>query len=273
MKLIGGPKDGRWTARYVLWRLVRFFVFGYLVLFVFACTVGNRMIFHPPPSSYDGSEARHVSFEGVSGFYEAATNPEMPTLIWSHGNAEDAGQVVMLGDLFTRLGYGFLVYDYPGYGLSEGTPDEQSCYRSAEKAYHFLRDEKAIPPDQIIAVGQSVGSGMATWLAAEKEVGGLILIAPFKSAFRVATRVRILPWDPFNNLAKMAQVTAPVLVIHGDEDEVIAYLQGKKVFAAATSAKRMETVEGGRHNDLWVNHRQQMLSAMRRFLDEYQSER
>lgn len=84
---------------------------------------------------------------------------------------------------------GFLAYDYPGYGLTRGKPSEKGVYRNAEAAYQYLTEKKGHSSSQIFLVGQSVGSGPSTYLAEKGKGSGLILISPFKSAFRVGTGV------------------------------------------------------------------------------------
>jgi fermentation-respiration switch protein FrsA (DUF1100 family) len=99
-------------------------------------------------------------------------------------------------------------------------------------------------------MGRSVGSAPAIHLAAHNKVAGLIAEAPFISAFRVLTRVPLLPWDKFNNLRDIRKVHAPVLIIHRRNDEVIPFWHGEKVFAAANEPKQFVAVHGAHHNDV-----------------------
>ena len=101
-----------------------------------------------------------------------------------------------------------------------------------------------------IVDGFSIGSGPATELAATKPVGKLVLEAPFLSAPRVVTRIRILPIDPFPNLKMIKDVKCPVLIIHGTKDSVIPYRHGKELFELANEPKRFISVQGANHNDL-----------------------
>ena len=99
-------------------------------------------------------------------------------------------------------------------------------------------------------VGFSIGTGPATELAATKPVGGLVLQAPYLSAPRIVTKVRVLPIDPFPNLKRIGKVKCPLTVIHGTDDSVIPFAQGKELFGLAPEPKRFVAVEGADHNDL-----------------------
>jgi abhydrolase domain-containing protein 17 len=107
-----------------------------------------------------------------------------------------------------------------------------------------------IQPNRIIAFGRSVGSGPAANLACHRPVAGLILESAFTSAFRVITRVSVLPFDRFDNLRKIKSVHCPVLIIHGTQDAVISTSNGKELFAAANEPKQALWVQGANHNDV-----------------------
>ena len=111
-------------------------------------------------------------------------------------------------------------------------------------------NEKQIPPERIIAVGQSLGGAIAIDLAAKHKLAGLIVQSSFTSAFRVLTRMPIIPFDKFNSLSKMKRVTCPVLIIHGKADSVIGFWNGELLYAAAREPKQKWWVERGNHNDI-----------------------
>ena len=140
--------------------------------------------------------------------------------------------------------------DYPGYGLSDGSPDEEGCYRVVHRLYDWLIETRGFKPEDIIVVGFSIGTGPATELAATKPVGGLVLQAPCLSAPRVVTKVRILPIDPFPNLKRIGKIKCSLAVIHGTDDSIIPFAQGKELFGLAPEPKRFVAVEGADHNDL-----------------------
>ena len=216
----------------------------------------NSLMFHPVKGGYNAATMGYVDI-GTNGVKIAAIvlGPERgkKAIIRCHGNAEDAmGTLWALVEL-AKAGYTVASVDYPGYGLSDGSPDEEGCYRNVHRLYDWLVETRGFNPEDIIVDGFSIGTGPATELAATRPCGGLILEAPFLSAPRVVTRVRILPVDPFPNLKRIGAVKCRVLMIHGTGDRVIPYSQGQALFKLANEPKRFVTVEDGDHNTLVVD--------------------
>jgi len=225
----------------------------YLTVLIMAVFVSDRIIFQPQQAGYrDHPEIlRLTSSDGakISATYLPNREAEF-TVLFSHGNAEDIGDVQPLLERIRGAGFSVFAYDYQGYGTSEGKPSEQHAYDDENAAYNFLVRSMHVQPSRIIAFGRSVGSGPACDLASHYPVAGLILESAFTSAFRVMTRVRILPFDKFNNLRKVKAVHRPVLIVHGTEDSVINVSHGKELFAAANEPKQALWVEGANHNDV-----------------------
>jgi fermentation-respiration switch protein FrsA (DUF1100 family) len=233
----------------MLWWLVG----AYVALILFAVFFSDGVIFQPPPPQYqEGKEL--VWLRSANGVQIAALYLEDPhakyTILYSHGNAEDLGWNRDLLQEYHRRGFNVLGYDYQGYGLSAGKPSERHAYEDEEAAFEFLMNEKKIPPERIIAVGQSLGGAIAIDLAAKHKLAGLIVQSSFTSAFRVLTRMPIIPFDKFNSLSKMKRVTCPVLIIHGKADSVIGFWNGELLYAAAREPKQKWWVERGNHNDI-----------------------
>jgi fermentation-respiration switch protein FrsA (DUF1100 family) len=224
----------------------------YLCLYLFAWFYSEKLIFAPQAPSYIHlpGELKIVSGDGekINAVYLENTNATY-TILLSHGNAEDLGKVFPFMQQFHALGYSLLMYDYRGYGTSEGSPSVRKTYQDVDAAYHWLVEEKGIAPKTIISQGRSVGGGPATWLAAHREVGGLVLESTFVSAFRVKTVVPVGPWDKFNNLRHIKQTTCPVLVVHGREDKVLPFWHGQKLYDAAPGRKANLWIDGAEHND------------------------
>jgi fermentation-respiration switch protein FrsA (DUF1100 family) len=224
----------------------------YLGLNLFALLVSNFLIFAPQGPSYTHLPGE-VKIASGNGEKITAVYLETPgvkyTILFSHGNAEDLGNVVPFMQQFHELGYSVLMYDYRGYGTCEGSPSVRNAYQDIDAAYRWLVEEKQIDPKTIIAQGRSVGGGPATWLAAHREVGGLILESTFVSAFRVRTYWPLVPWDKFNNLRHIKQTTCPVLVMHGRNDKVLPFWHGKKLYDAAPGEKVHLWIDGAEHND------------------------
>ncbi|HSJ07270.1 MAG TPA: alpha/beta hydrolase, partial [Longimicrobiales bacterium] len=238
---------------------------AWLALAAFAWLMADRMIFLPPPPSYSADQPGIMFVLTEDGASVATLHLPSPdaefTLLFSHGNAEDLGHALPFLELLREAGFGVIGYDYRGYGASTGgRPTARAASRDHAAVYRHATETLGIPPSQIILFGRSVGSGPATELAAEltraaagdpaRQPAGLILESPFTSTFVVLTRVRLLPFDRFPNLSHIREVEAPVLVIHGTDDEVIPVAHGRRVYDAAPGPKQALWVEGARHNDV-----------------------
>lgn len=229
-------------------------IYGLLCLWAWFFT--DRQIFLPPPATYR-DEGQLVWVPMPDGTQLAAQHVPQPdaayTILYSHGNAEDLGQQQPVFDRLHRLGFAVFAYDYPGYGLSPGRPTVGNAERAIAAAYDYLTEVEQVPPNQIIAYGRSVGGGPTLFLASRSPLGGVILESTFVSIFRVAVPIPILPFDKFPNRARLQHVTAPILIMHGMQDEVIPFWHGQALFAAAPEPKQALWVEGAGHNDFaWV---------------------
>lgn len=193
-------------------------------------------------------------------------NPAAKHTLWFfHGNAEDLGSLEPFLHEMRARGYAVFAYDYPGYGVSTGRPNEKAIYAANTAAARYLQDTLKVSLSRVILVGRSLGGGPATDLAAREPVAGLVLQSAFMSVYRVMTRVRLLPFDQFENLRKIPRVQCPVLVMHGTADEVIPFKHGEKLYAEAAGKKSHLWIEGARHNDFVSVAGERYWSALREF--------
>lgn len=225
----------------------------YAALLIFAIFLSDGIIFQPHPSSYqdtaDVLKITTASGKRISAIFLPNASAKY-TLLVSHGNAEDLGDVRYWLEDLRRTGFAVFAYDYEGYGTSEGKPAEKAVYEDEEAAYDYLVVKLRVPPKQVMVLGRSVGSGPAVHIATRRPVGALVLQSPFVSAFRVLTRFPLLPFDKFRNDQKITHVHCPVLIIHGTADNVIANWHGQKLYALANEPKSHLWVKGADHNDV-----------------------
>ena len=226
-------------------------VYGGLLLA--ALLLPDRMMFLPGPSSYADSPDI-IKIESADGSMISARflyNPAAEyTIIFSHGNAEDMGDLYGFMEEFRQEGFSIMAYDYSGYGTSRGRATVQAALGNAEAVYSYLVDKRKINPEKIILWGRSIGSGPSTHLAENRKIGGLVLESAFTSAFRVMIPVRLLPFDRFDNLAALKRITCPVLVIHGVEDEIIPFNHGRRLYEAVRGIRMNYWVDRAGHNNL-----------------------
>ncbi|MDD2708488.1 MAG: alpha/beta hydrolase [Verrucomicrobiae bacterium] len=243
----------------------------YLGLLVFAWFFADLLIHHPPTQKY-GALAGEVTFTAKDGTKLCgAWIPQKKaslTILFSHGNAEHMGNdMPFLRELWSA-GFNVFAYDYRGYGHSEGKPTEKGLYQDVDAAYKHLTQNLRIPPENILVMGRSLGSGPSTWLAAHEPVGGLVVESGFTSAFRVPIPFPLFPFDQFPNLKRLDQIRCPLLVIHGMQDEVIPNSHGKKLFSSYQGPKKAWWVETAGHNDIFSTNPDEYLRQLREFAKE-----
>ena len=221
--------------RRVLTVVIVTLVSGYLAICALLFTQQRKILFPAP-----GSKAPAVVRVPDAGV----------VIVYFHGNAMAAGEVGWLADLFPEAG--FVAIEYPGYGALPGEPTEASIYEAAEAQLKAL----GLPRERLVLLGQSIGTGPAVELSKRGWGTKLALLTPFTSVADAAQLA--FPWlparwltrDRFDNAAKAPGIDVPVLVVHGDRDEVIPYALGARPAPLFPKAE-LFTVPGGTHNGLW----------------------
>ncbi|MBN1206384.1 MAG: alpha/beta hydrolase [Myxococcaceae bacterium] len=244
----------------VLVTLVSILALCYLGLMVAACGLQRSVLFPAPrsPSQQPPDRPGFRRLEPPGGpvvdVLHLPAGPGEPTLVHFHGNGEQISHLRELGAALRERGLGFLAVEYPGYGTNPGSPSEQGLYQAAEVALADLR-AAGVGPEATVLSGRSLGGGVAVEMARRGHGARLVLLAPFTSVVEMADRLlpflptRWLVRDSFDNAAKAPSVRVPVLIFHGDQDEVIPVHMGQRLgrlFPRAT----METIPGAHHNDL-----------------------
>ncbi len=205
----------------------------------------------------------------------ANTVPEFGlTVLFFHGNGGNLTDRIEKLVLLSSLGLDVFIIDYRGYGRSEGRPDEAGIYKDGYAAYKYLVDKRKLSADKIIIFGESLGGAVALAVAAKFPVGGLILEATMTRARDLA--VRALPIVPpslylktkFDNLTRIAKITAPLLIIYGTKDTTIPPSHSVRLFEAANEPKELLAIEGAHHNDLFVVGGEKYTRSIRRFLQK-----
>ncbi len=262
-------------GKFTFKRLVRSLLFIYAFFCLYVFFTADAKIFLPQPSTYqDNQDILKITTPDqiqLSAVY--LSNPAANyTILYTHGNAEDLGDIEPVLQKLQSLDFNVFAYDYRGYGTSQGTPSEGNAYRDIDIVYNYLTQKLHVPSQRIIAYGRSVGGGSVVDLASRKPLGGLILESAFISAFRVIVPFPILPFDKFPNLNKIKKVNCPVLVMHGKADDTIPFSHGQQLFAAAKLQKLSLWVDEAGHNDLiWVAD-QRYADTLHKFVQLLQSQ-
>ncbi|WP_447977868.1 alpha/beta hydrolase [Candidatus Nitrospira bockiana] len=207
----------------------------------------------------------------IHGWYVAA-GERAPALLWCHGNA---GNMINRLDNLARLhelGLTVLLFDYRGYGRSRGTPSETGFYQDARAAYAHVTDRRSVDPARLVVFGRSLGAAVAGALVAERPAAGLILESAFPSVAAVArNQLMGLPahWllqSRFPLIDRLKHVRVPLLMVHGDRDDIIPLRLGQQVFDAAHPPKSFYVVEGADHNNTYLVGGAAYFSRLKRFI-------
>ena len=231
-------------------RLVCSFIFIYACLLIFVWVWSNKMIFQPQPPTYeDFPGIIKLDLGGgksISALHLVHQKSDY-TVLYNHANAVDLGDIHDFLKKYHDRGFSVFSYDYRGYGTSSGRPTTGNACKDAKKALKYLVDQ-GIPTDRIIIHGRSIGGGPALYLARQNDVAGVIVESSFVTAFRVMSRVPLVPFDKFRNIARIGNVNCPVLVIHGRNDNTIPFWHGEKLYRKANQPKLGCWLDNTSHN-------------------------
>ncbi|MEO9132125.1 MAG: alpha/beta hydrolase [Sphingomonas sp.] len=228
----------------------------YLVL-VGGLFLFQRSLLYPVPTTIP---ARPAGFDDVRigtsdglklrAFYHAA-KPGLPTLLFFHGNGGDIAGSAYATRLLVAQGYGALLPEFRGFGGNPGSPSEQGLYLDGDAALRWLM-AKGVVAGRVIVIGNSLGSGVATEIAARHKLAGLVLVSGFASLVRAAgdhypyAPTNLLVLDRFDNVAKLPSVTCPILLLHGTADTIVSVAHARALAQANPSAT-LELVPGMGH--------------------------
>ena len=242
----------------------------YLVLLLFVFVFQEKMVYFPYKAirqfpSNIGLPYREVILKTSDGFrvhgwlVGERAKTDRDVVLFCHGNAGNISHRLDSLAIFDRLGLKVFIFDYRGYGRSEGKLSEKGTYLDAEAAWRFLTEEENIPPGRIILFGRSLGGAVAAYLAAGMgaKAGALILESTFTSIPDLGAQlypifpVRLLSRFRYNTLAYLDKIAVPVLVVHSPADEMIPFRHGKALFEAARSPKQFLQLSGSHNEGFW----------------------
>lgn len=234
-----------------------------MIVFIIMYVSQRHLIYHPSPQvphlpEYHANDMTVITLHTqdnleLMSWYKPAINNQ-PTVLYLHGNAGHIGYRMHLARQFINAGLGVLLLEYRGYGGNKGRPSEQGLYKDGQAALTFL-NQQGIKPEKLILYGESLGTGVATELASKHAVCAVILQAPYTSLIALAhfhyPLIFLKPWDKFDSLARIQAINAPLLVLHGEQDNVVPYKEGLTLFNAANEPKKMITFRNLDHHNLW----------------------
>jgi uncharacterized protein len=254
---------------------------GYLIVLIGVVMLEDRLVFRPVRAGQVWATPHDLNVQDVELRTADGTRIHAwwcpcegsdGALLYCHGNAGNlsyrAGAIAALRE---ALHQSVLIFDYPGFGRSDGDPSEAGCYEAADAAYDWLTRAQQVPPERLLIFGKSLGGGVAIDLASRRPHRALILAKTFTSMPELAQHLcpvlpaRWLAHNRFDNLAKIPLCTRPVFITHGDCDSLVPFAMGERLFEAAGQPKQFFRMAGCEHNDAMSPG---FFAALRRFLEE-----
>ena len=255
---------------------------AYLAIVALMFFLQDRLLFFPAAEilrtpadagwAYDDLQLK-VGEETTNAWYVPAEGTRRGYLLFSHGNAGNIGDRLDSISIFRRLGLDVVIYDFGGYGRSTGTPSESRCYDDIRSVWRYLIEDRGASAEEIVLFGRSLGAGPTCQLATEVSPGAVILESPFRSVPEMAhglypwLPVRLLARTRLDNEAKIANIEAPLLVIHSVDDDIIPFAHGERLFELANEPKRFLEIHGD-HNSGFLDSGALYVDGLREFLVE-----
>ena len=234
--------------------IVATLIAGYGLSIPIVSYIAKKRLFKPQSPSYSDQTADILKLPLNNGQTISALYLPNPlahfTILLSHGNTADIGLCLPLVEQIYGEGFSVMVYDYPGYGTSDGKPSEKGIYAAIDAAYDFLTQERHITPERIIAYGRSLGGGPTVDLAIRKPLAGIILEATFTSVYRIKMYYSLLPFDLFKNIDKCKKLKVPTLIVHGELDDIVPFWHAKALFTQILGLKHHFWVPYAGHSDI-----------------------
>lgn len=270
------PRPGPWR---VVGRVLLIAFLAYVALGLLAMWFEESLIFFPTrfpvgnwePPGLEFENAHFTAADGTQlhGWFVPHPDPRA-YILFAHGNAGNLSDRADMIRMLRRLGLAVMIFDYRGYGRSDGTPNEQGVLQDARAARAWLAQRAGIDESEVILLGRSIGGAIMVDLAAKDGAGGLILENTFTSLPDVAAyHYGYLPVHKFmrNRLdaeSIIGNYHGPLLQCHGDADTIIPIELGQRLFAAANEPKAFIVLEGHDHNDFQPKY---WYEAVDRFVD------
>jgi len=255
-----------------VYAVVLLLVFLFQSRLVYFPEVGRALVATPRAAGLDFEEVRLTADDATLHGWWVPANAARGAVLILHGNAGNISHRLEYLTMFNRLGYATLIVDYRGYGRSSGTPSEDGTYRDGEAAWRHLTEIRKFAPRDIVVFGESLGGGVATWLALQHPPRALVLASTFTSAPDLGAQV--YPWLPvrwlarieYGNRARIGQIAAPVLIAHSKGDDIVPFSHGQALFDAAREPRQFLELRGG-HNDGFIFMREEWVREVGAFLD------
>lgn len=275
--------------RYLL-PVVRILVLAYIGFAIALYFGQSNLVYMPSQALTETPATIGLKFEDIqittkdnvnlnAWFVPAKDNDQIEkgVILFCHGNGGNIGNRVSYLPIFRDLGLSTFLFDYRGYGKSEGKPTEAGTYADVEAAWQYLTQERKIPPQKIIIYGESLGGAIAAYIAQltsqdlKNNAGGLVLASTFTSISDRASElypflpIRWLSRFFYNSIERLPSIKIPVLIIHSTDDEIIPFTHGDRNFQAANQPKKLVKLRGD-HNSGFLDSLETYRNGLKEFI-------
>jgi fermentation-respiration switch protein FrsA (DUF1100 family) len=265
------------------WSVIVIFLGSFVGLAGILTIFQSRLVYFPERAIAATPDVMGLSYEAVefetsdgvklSGWFVLAEEPR-GVVLFCHGNAGNMSHRLESIDVFHSLSLSVFIFDYRGYGKSEGRISEKGTYLDAEAAWRYLVDERQVDPSEIFIFGRSLGGAVGSWLAQEHTPRALIVESTFTSIPDIAAQ--LYPFLPIRRLARfrysaidyVQQVSCPVLIVHSRDDEMISFSHGRRLFEAANEPKELLEIRGT-HNEGFITSGKLYQDGLKSFISEH----
>lgn len=256
---------------------------GYLLLVLLVYFMQSSLVYHPQKNigvtpSNIGLEYEDVTFStaddvALHGWFVPHDSTSL-TVLYFHGNAGNISGRLQTIQLLHRLGVNVFIFDYRGYGKSQGTPSEQGTYQDAEAAWNYLTNNRQITDSNIVIMGRSLGGAVAAWLAARKSPAASVIESTFTSAGALGADV--YPWLPvrwmieyeYNTQEYIERIDSPIFMAHSRDDQVVPFQHGETLFHLASEPKVFVELTGSHGSGFWETGPKYQ-QALKEFLEQH----
>lgn len=255
---------------------------GYLLILLAIFLMQSKLIYYPEKEIWATPQEVGLKYENVTfsteddvalhGWYIPAAEAEV-TVLFFHGNAGNISNRLQTLQMLNEMGLNVFIFDYRGYGQSEGSPTEQGTYQDGLAAWNYLTAERGIADSSIVIMGRSLGGSVASWLAARQQPSAAVIESTFTSAADIASD--LYPWLPvrmlikyeYNTIENMKQIRSPLFMSHSRGDQIVPFDHGQKLFQIANEPKTFVELVG-RHGSAYMETGPRYREQLQQFLTD-----
>jgi len=257
--------------------ILLFFALTYFLVLASTYIFQRNLLYHPSENNYFGDKIV-VSIEKVIiktkdniellSWYHNKNLNNYKTILFLHGNAGSLENRIHKINHFKDIKVNFLIVAWRGFSGNKGKPSEEGLYEDARSAIRWLKS-KGVKENNIIIYGESLGTGVATEIAQNKNFAGIILESPFTSMVDAAKNkypylpVRLLLKDKYESNKKLKNINIPILIMHGEVDNIVPFNMGKKMYELANNPKYSYFSE---YDDHMMEYNEKLLNTLKKFI-------